>query len=333
MGVQAERWLAQYASEYEIYVRAAGEVRKQIEESLPLTSLSVNFIEARAKDPDSAGEKIQRRRYGQPGRQFDDLIGVRIVTLFDHAVPDIVDRLKGRFSVDEERSQDKTTQLKERQVGYRGHHLVMKVRGAGGAEVARILHKTHVEVQVKSIMAHSWAEIEHSLRYKIGEGLPEELSRRFDALAGTMDLVDREFGRVLTDTAKLIQDKSSQFKQGVGLTSSMNSINLMGAILWSRPHAKALGPERLPLPIEDGFRFSKILIQCGIVDVGRLYDRIQATETREAIRRFAQLEQIEPEEASAKAVVGAVVGVVDRSLFSSVAAFAKDQNLVESLDG
>jgi hypothetical protein len=49
------------------------------------------------------------------------------------------------------------------------------------------------EVQVRSILEHAWAEIDHEVRYKSGVDYPEDVRRRFAAIAGALEILDHEF--------------------------------------------------------------------------------------------------------------------------------------------
>lgn len=50
-----------------------------------------------------------------------------------------------------------------------------------------------MEIQVRTILQHAWAEIEHDIQYKSTDVIPREIRRRFKALAGVLELADREF--------------------------------------------------------------------------------------------------------------------------------------------
>ncbi len=50
-----------------------------------------------------------------------------------------------------------------------------------------------VEIQVRSILQHTWAEIEHDLGYKSALAIPKQIRRRFSRLAGLLEIADSEF--------------------------------------------------------------------------------------------------------------------------------------------
>jgi hypothetical protein len=61
------------------------------------------------------------------------------------------------------------------------------------------------ELQVRTILQHAWAEIEHEIQYKAVDVLPKEISRRFLALAGMLEIGDREF-QALADAHQELQE-------------------------------------------------------------------------------------------------------------------------------
>jgi hypothetical protein len=52
------------------------------------------------------------------------------------------------------------------------------------------------EIQVRSILQHAWAEIEHDLGYKSAVGLPGDVKRRFARVSSLLELADSEFSAI-----------------------------------------------------------------------------------------------------------------------------------------
>lgn len=67
------------------------------------------------------------------------------------------------------------------------------------------------EVQVRTILQHDWAEIEHDKNYKFSGKLPDEIARRFMLLAGSLEIADREFNNI----SKEIDSLSFEVEKGI----------------------------------------------------------------------------------------------------------------------
>jgi ppGpp synthetase/RelA/SpoT-type nucleotidyltranferase len=94
-----------------------------------------------------------------------DVIGVRVITTYAHGVQAVADRLRSKYEVDERNSVDKTSALNVDRFGYRDIHLVLRLGKTGELGCIReILEKVKIEVQIRSVLEHAWAEIEHELR-------------------------------------------------------------------------------------------------------------------------------------------------------------------------
>jgi len=52
------------------------------------------------------------------------------------------------------------------------------------------------EIQIRTILQHSWAEIQHDLGYKSEISLPDEIKRNFFRLAALLETADKEFERI-----------------------------------------------------------------------------------------------------------------------------------------
>ncbi|MFF3026243.1 GTP pyrophosphokinase family protein [Microbacterium sp. NPDC057944] len=314
MGVVAEKWLARYRSEFTSYERAADEVRQQLEDALSGRAHGVQMIDVRAKDPDSAAEKISRKAYGRPAQQMTDILGARVVTLFDHSIEQAGDILKRRFQEMPQYSVNKTDGLGPGEVGYRSVHLVLKPKPTGLEDVKEVLRIAVVEVQIRSVISHAWAEIEHSFRYKAGDSVPQPLKRRFDALAGALELIDREFSSIASDLVDHVRELQSAYHSGSGLEEKLSSLRLLGALSEGLRDAPKLGPDGLSLEIEDADRLVGVLQQVDVLTVQDLMSALTRPETLNVVRRYADASGHDIDGASAIVYLGAIVGNRDPGL-------------------
>ena len=75
--------------------------------------------------------------------------------------------------------------MEQARIGYASVHYIASLKGSrtSSPEYSRF-QNIKFEVQIRSILQHTWAEIEHDLQYKSQESLPRELRRKFARLAG-----------------------------------------------------------------------------------------------------------------------------------------------------
>jgi len=159
---------------------------------------SVNF---RVKDPEHLKEKL-----GRPEKEYDalhdvtDLLGLRVITYFEDDVDRVAALIDREFSVDAARSVDRRQTQEPDRFGYAAVHkictlLPRRLEQPGYSAFEGMFF----EIQVRSILQHAWAEIEHDLGYKSGQPVPVAVRRRFSRLASLLELADDEFIRVRND--------------------------------------------------------------------------------------------------------------------------------------
>lgn len=166
-----------------------------------LAEEAVHTIEARAKTIDSFGDKAASAadaspdtpKYSEPLKQITDLCGVRIIAYFPDALKSIESVIAEEFIVIE-RSDKSTAFERSGKLGYQSIHFLVRLRPE--REVLREyrpLAGLVAEIQLRTILQHAWAEIEHDIQYKAPDEIPTEIRRRFAALAGLIEIADREF--------------------------------------------------------------------------------------------------------------------------------------------
>lgn len=146
-------------------------------------------------------------KYDRPLEQITDLAGVRIIAYTLSDVDQICQFLQRNFTI-LEKTNVGDKRFEEGKFGYQSIHFLVKYPDdrAKLPEFSQYAGMT-CEVQVRTVLQHAWAEIEHDIQYKNQSGLPSTLSRKFVALAGLLEIADREF--------QSIQDLDSQLKKSI----------------------------------------------------------------------------------------------------------------------
>ena len=169
-----------------------------------LENIQISSLEHRAKTVESFEEKARRPseadseapQYPNPMEDITDLAGVRVITFLLSAVPKVNAVVEQQFDVLEK--SDKTGLLEEEQkLGYQSvHYLVRFSASRLGLPEYRNFRGLITEIQVRTILQHAWAEIEHDIQYKAVETIPRSIRNRFTQLAGALAIADREFQAV-----------------------------------------------------------------------------------------------------------------------------------------
>lgn len=193
-----------------------------IEEAIKRRGIQVHSVQSRAKDAASLGRKAakpseadpSRPKYTDPLRQITDLAATRIITFFPRTIDGIGSLLTQEFDI-LERSDKAEDLLEEERFGYHSIHYLIKLSTArtGLSEYERFRDAV-IEVQVRTILQHSWAEIEHDIQYKSSAAIPSDIKRRFMALAGLLEIADREFQAIQDDDRALNAQAKSLVESG-----------------------------------------------------------------------------------------------------------------------
>ncbi|MCA7993057.1 hypothetical protein LGM63_20640 [Burkholderia cepacia] len=153
-------------------------------------------VVSRVKERASLEEKIVRKGEGRYKDISDitDICGVRVITYFEGDVRRVCDILEREFEVDGENSVDKSRPADPDRFGYRSVHFVVShSKDRRALREYRRFGSFKVEIQIRSILQHAWAEIEHDMGYKSADEVPALVKRRFSRLAGLLELADEEF--------------------------------------------------------------------------------------------------------------------------------------------
>ncbi len=173
----------------------------------------VTKIEGRIKDKEECIKKFQRKYQSkfeaddQPYEIKDcisDLIGIRIVCLYEDEVAVVSEVLKKHFDIIDVTDKIAAIESTEDLLGYKGLHMDLEL----SREMA-CLAKFHAfaelrfEVQIRSLIQDAWSVLDHKIKYK--KSIPNDLKRRINVLSALFELADREFKEIRCATMELLQ--------------------------------------------------------------------------------------------------------------------------------
>ncbi len=162
-----------------------------------LDDAGINYlsVSGRAKSVASFAAKAARQIDGTPVfrdplHDITDQIGVRVITYLYPDVSAVAGLLADQATVLDDRDMGQET-ASEGRFGYSSRHLLLEMDAARAVRLP-------VQVQIRTVLQHAWAEFEHDIRYKgtIPEEHVPDLDRRFTLAAGLLELADREFSQI-----------------------------------------------------------------------------------------------------------------------------------------
>ncbi|MEU2167944.1 hypothetical protein ACH47V_25585 [Micromonospora chersina] len=171
--VPAHLW--QYAQDQAFLADAADETRRYLTELARDASIDVHLVEARPKTLASYTEKSQKKKddgtpkYTDPAAQIHDCVAARVIVYTTRARNDLADLIVSRCAYRERENPGN-----KKHNGYDSEHIVITGIKDPDAQrrypaLAKYLGKYQgLEIQVRSVAGHAWAEYEHDIRYKSG---------------------------------------------------------------------------------------------------------------------------------------------------------------------
>ncbi len=204
-----EEWGQTYEGDRKRYKKFRGQLDNLIKRLLEEEGFDAQ-VTSRVKTVESFTKKIRRKKsegrdYDNPLEEITDIVGIRIIAYYLGDVIKIGELIKREFQIDYENSLDKSELLESNQFGYLSvHYIVSLSHPRKEAAEWRIFSNIKSEVQIRTILQHAWAEIDHKLRYKRDDALPRDLKRQLYRLIALFELADLEFEnlRERTETIK-----------------------------------------------------------------------------------------------------------------------------------
>ena len=152
----------QYFELLKSYEKLAGNIEVALKVLLEEAGIGYLAINCRIKSFDSFLKKIDRKHYDNPFVQIEDICGIRVICYYRSDMEKICEVISREFEVLE--GEDKEELLDDNQFGYRSFHYIVKIREDWlAAPNYKGLGNLKAEIQVRTNLMHTWAEIEHKL--------------------------------------------------------------------------------------------------------------------------------------------------------------------------
>ena len=199
LDAHCESILEEYKSNLPRFREVEAQVRETIKKTLSKAGLLVAAVESRVKTVDSLAGKLELKgsKYGSLS-DITDILGLRIITFYIDDVDKVASAVERLFTIDWENSVDKRKIHDTDSFGYLSLHYICSVPD----------FPYRFEIQMRTLLQHAWANMDHDTGYKSGVEIPRRYMRNMSRLAGMLELVDDEFSKIrieLTDYRRRVQ--------------------------------------------------------------------------------------------------------------------------------
>lgn len=199
LDAHCESILEEYQNNLTRFREVEQEVKQRLNDTFREAGLIVAAIESRIKAYDSLAGKLELK--GQKYKSLadiTDILGLRVITFYIDDVDKVASAVEKLFEIDWENSIDKRKIHEIDSFGYLSLHYICSVPG----------FPYRFEIQMRTLLQHAWANMDHDTGYKSGVEIPKRYLRNMSRLAGMLELVDDEFSKIrieLTDYRRKVQ--------------------------------------------------------------------------------------------------------------------------------
>lgn len=199
--------IQQYKDVKPLYERLRVNIKDVLDQILSEKKIPLFSIESRLKEEGSLANKTVRKQYEGSLDKIDDLCGVRVICYYQEDIESICSVVEEEFDVLQK--ENKKDALNDNQFGYTSHHYVVSLKkewlshpGARGLEGLR------AEIQIRTMLMHTWAAISHKLLYKRESDVPPQFKRQLNRLSALIELADEQFDAIKNVKVLLVGELS-----------------------------------------------------------------------------------------------------------------------------
>lgn len=191
--------LQEYKDNLPLFQEVSEQVYNNLKKTLSDAGLILAAIEYRVKTEDSLAGKLELKgsKYASL-KDITDIIGLRVITFYTDDVDKVASAVERMFTIDWANSIDKRKAHEIDSFGYLSLHYICSMPD----------FPYRFEIQMRTILQHAWANMNHDTGYKSGVEVPRRYFRNMSRLAGMLELIDDEFSKIrseLTDYRRKVQ--------------------------------------------------------------------------------------------------------------------------------
>lgn len=191
--------LQEYQEHLPQFQEAEKRQMEAIRDYLSKAGIRIAGLESRIKTESSlTGKLILKGSKYKSLADITDILGFRVITFYPDDVDKVASVIDRYYEVDWDNSVDKRKLHDIDSFGYLSLHYVCRMPDM----------PYRMEIQMRTLMQHAWANMYHDIGYKSGVEIPKEYIRNMNRLAGMLELVDAEFSRIrmeVTDYRRRMQ--------------------------------------------------------------------------------------------------------------------------------
>jgi ppGpp synthetase/RelA/SpoT-type nucleotidyltranferase len=208
--------LISYDERFKHYEAFAERLQVLLGQLLRVPGLRAPSITGRVKSREDVEQKLLK-----PGKNYSqleditDICGVRVITYFTGEVDQVAKIIEEEFNLDHNHCVDKRVYQDPDRFGYKSLHYVVSLKPKRTDLPEYSAFKGFkAEVQLRTVIQHAWAEIEHDLGYKSSVAVPKDAKRKLFRLAALLELADEEFAEVKNTLLRRTSEVRADLKRG-----------------------------------------------------------------------------------------------------------------------
>ncbi|HYT14415.1 MAG TPA: hypothetical protein VEL12_16630 [Candidatus Nitrosopolaris sp.] len=214
---------AHYSTVSKRYTSLCEEAMFILEPALQDSGIRVAMVEHRVKTEKSFVAKGITKQVSDFG-SITDVAGIRVICLFISDLPRLGEIIRASFDVIA--VDDKVEGYSASQFGYMSVHYLVQMKASYVGPRYERIGGLPLEIQIRTLLMHSWANVSHYLSYKSDTDIPDDLKHDFNAISGLFYMADKHFELFFQSSVKSreaavksLSSRQPDLKQDVNLDS------------------------------------------------------------------------------------------------------------------